>query len=83
MKKDVVDIIGMCCRYYRTKIIKKKQTDVSNDTGYSIENISAFEHGRNNNAALFYWYIKNGLDIKIIKKIINEVIISEYFKNEY
>lgn len=37
------------------------QTDVASDTGYSVENISAFETGRNDNAQILLWYFEHGM----------------------
>ena len=33
---------------------------ISIDTGYSIENVHAFEDGRNNNCKIFVWYLMHG-----------------------
>lgn len=37
------------------------QIDVANDTGYSVENISSFETGRNDNARILLWYFEHGM----------------------
>ena len=37
------------------------QSDVAADTGYSIENISSFETGRNDNARILLWYFEHGM----------------------
>lgn len=37
------------------------QTDVAADTGYSVENISSFETGRNDNARILLWYFAHGM----------------------
>lgn len=37
------------------------QTDVADDTGYSVENISSFETGRNDNARILLWYFEHGM----------------------
>lgn len=37
------------------------QTDVALDTGYSVENISSFETGRNDNARILLWYLERGM----------------------
>ena len=36
------------------------QAEVAKDTGYSLENISKFEHGHNNNMKIFLWYVSKG-----------------------
>lgn len=37
------------------------QTHVAADTGYSVENISSFETGRNDNARILLWYFERGM----------------------
>lgn len=37
------------------------QADVAADTGYSVENISSFETGRNDNARILLWYFEHGM----------------------
>lgn len=37
------------------------QTDVAAETGYSVENISSFETGRNDNARILLWYFEHGM----------------------
>lgn len=54
--------VGSFCQAYR-KELKMTQTDVSIDTGYSLENISAFENGRNDNYIILMWYIRKGFPI--------------------
>lgn len=39
-----------------------KQIDVANELGYSLENISKFENGKNNNLKIYLWYIEKGFD---------------------
>lgn len=53
--------IGRRCKRYRTDI-GLYQSDVAKDTGYSIENISSFENGRNDNARILLWYIAHGMN---------------------
>jgi transcriptional regulator with XRE-family HTH domain len=52
--------MGQRCKQYR---VNKGyyQTDVANDTGYSVENISSFETGRNDNARILLWYFAHGM----------------------
>lgn len=38
------------------------QVDVATDTGYSVENISSFETGRNDNARILLWYFVHGMN---------------------
>lgn len=37
-----------------------KQIDVANELGYSLENISKFENGKNNNLKIYLWYVEKG-----------------------
>ena len=56
--------IGRVCQKAR---LKNSQTlkDVASETYYSVENISAFEHGRvRNSQILIYYIIKYGLGYK-------------------
>lgn len=39
------------------------QMQVAEDTGYSKENVSAFETGRNDNSRILLWYVLHGLTI--------------------
>lgn len=52
--------IGRNCKKYR-KSCGLLQVDVAQDTGYSTENISAFETGRNDNMRLLLWYFSKGM----------------------
>lgn len=42
------------------------QTDVAADTGYSVENISSFETGRNDNARILLWYFAKGMNAEYL-----------------
>ena len=42
------------------------QTDVAAETGYSVENISSFETGRNDNARILLWYFAHGMNAKYL-----------------
>lgn len=53
--------IGSCCREFRVHHLGMTQGDVSKECGYSRENISRFEHGKNDNHIIFLWYVKHGL----------------------
>lgn len=53
-------IIGKRCKEFRRRQ-GITQLRVSQDTSYSIENISKFETGRNDNMRILLWYIRMGL----------------------
>lgn len=52
--------IGKKCKEYRVNA-GYYQYNVSHDTGYSIENVSSFENGRNDNARILLWYFERGM----------------------
>lgn len=54
--------LGKECKEYRNSI-NMLQLDVAIDTDYSVESISAFERGRNNNLKIFLWYVENGYNV--------------------
>ena len=62
--------IGNKCREFR-KERGYYQINVANDVGYSIENVSAFENGRNDNSRILLWYIEHGLTFDMIRKGVN------------
>lgn len=55
--------IGEMCKQFRREH-GYLQKDVAIDTGYSFENVSAFENGRNDNGRIFLWYLLKGLNVK-------------------
>ena len=54
--------LGLRCKQFRVSL-GYRQHNVAEDTGYTIENISSFECGRNNNAVILLWYIANGMTV--------------------
>lgn len=56
-----MSIIGARCRRFRRKVLKIELQDVANTIGYSRENISAFESGRNDNSLILLWYLSKGM----------------------
>lgn len=52
--------MGQRCKQFRVEQ-GYYQTDVAADTGYSVENISSFETGRNDNARILLWYFERGM----------------------
>lgn len=52
--------IGKRCKEFRIEH-GYYQVDVARDTGYSVENISSFETGRNDNARILLWYFIHGM----------------------
>lgn len=54
-----LSLIGKKCKDFRISI-GLLQSDVAVDTGYSIENVSKFENGNNNNLKIFMWYVQKG-----------------------
>lgn len=52
--------MGQRCKKYRVDH-RYYQSDVAEETGYSVENISSFETGRNDNARILLWYLSHGM----------------------
>lgn len=52
--------LGLKCKYLRENL-GITQKEVAKELGCSPELISAFEHGRTNNAIILMWYVKRGL----------------------
>lgn len=59
--------LGKRCKEFRINA-GYQQTDVAKDLEYSVENISAFETGRNDNAIILLWYITHGIDLTDMKE---------------
>ena len=59
-------VVGKRCAEYRRKVLRTTQRDISRDLGSSVENISAFERGINDNSLIFLWYLSHGLTISQI-----------------
>ena len=57
-----IKLIGEKCAEYR-KQNKILQSEIAEELGVSIETISAFEHGRTNNAVVLSWYIEHGFTL--------------------
>lgn len=57
--------VGKRCKDFRVSQ-GLLQVDVAIDTGYSSENISAFECGRNDNLLILLWYFEHGMKLKHI-----------------
>lgn len=55
-----LSVLGRRCKQFRVEH-GYHQTDVADDTGYSVENISSFETGRNDNARILLWYFEHGM----------------------
>ena len=58
--------LGLRCKRFRVSH-GYFQSHVADETGYTTENISAFENGRNDNSRILLWYIAHGMTIEEIK----------------
>lgn len=58
----MIKILGSNCKKWRTEH-GYYQLDVAHDTGYSLENVSAFENGRNDNCRFLSWYLIKGMSL--------------------
>lgn len=64
---NMVTLGRLCRRARRRRDLTQKQ--VATMTGYSVENICGFEHGRTSNAKLLVWYIVEcGLTVNELKE---------------
>ena len=57
-----LSLIGKACKDFRSSL-GILQSEVAHDTGYSIENVSKFENGNNNNLKIFMWYVQKGFKV--------------------
>ena len=64
--------LGKICQKFR-KELGYLQRDVAKDTGYSVENVSAFERGINDNSLILLWYLSKGLTYSDIARCIKHV----------
>lgn len=58
---DIIAIGNLCQMWRKENNIK--QSDIASDLDVSVETISAFEHGRTNNARVLIWYIEHGFSL--------------------
>lgn len=70
-QRGMIKRIGRICAAYR-KDHNYEQKDAAKDTGYSLENISSFENGRNDNVRIFLWYVSKGLNMQEIGELLYE-----------
>lgn len=57
--------IGARCKEFRLSM-GILQIRVAEDTGYSLENVSKFETGRNDNYRILLWYLEHGIDVNYL-----------------
>ena len=63
------------CKAFREKR-GVRLVDVARDTGYSVQNISAFEHGRTSNASIYNYYLNHIVDCKeLVYKDSDSVVV--------
>lgn len=67
---EIIDGVIKLCKNYRMNILKMTQSDVAKELGYTRTNISEFENGRNRNFTIFLWYIKKGLPLTDVERIV-------------
>lgn len=58
--------LGLKCQKFRVAR-GYYQSHVAAETGYTTENVSAFETGRNDNARILLWYIIHGMTVEDIR----------------
>lgn len=57
--------LGARCKKFRVEM-GFYQSDVAAETGYSVENVSSFETGRNDNARILLWYFQHGMTFQFL-----------------
>lgn len=57
-----LDVIAKNCAQWRLEC-GYTQKQIADSLGVSVETISAFEHGRTNNARVLSWYIEHGFTL--------------------
>lgn len=67
---DLKTITGACKRYRND--LGVTQLEVAYETHYSVENISAFENGRNDSLMIFLWYLQNGFTMRDVELYVEE-----------
>lgn len=63
LNRELIKFVGARCRTFRQSIGLKQEV-VAKETGYSVETVSGFENGRNNNASILLWYIAHGMEFE-------------------
>lgn len=59
---SLLRLIGDKCREHR-RYLGITQRQVADELGYTSENISSFENGRNDNYRILFWYLANGVTL--------------------
>ena len=59
MDRDKLKLLGEQCRNWRLECGYTQQ-QIADALNVSPETISAYEHGRTNNALILLWYIEHG-----------------------
>ena len=65
MDKGILENIGFACMLLRIKL-KRTQREVAEDLDCSPSSISRFENGENDSATILMWYIRHGLNWRIL-----------------
>lgn len=66
--------IGLRCKLFRIEH-GYTQEQIAREIGYSKENVSAFECGRNNNCRILMWYVARGMSIDGVVSQIAETVV--------
>lgn len=70
IKNDILWLIGGNCQNFRLRN-HYTQVGASKEIGCSVENVSGFENGRNDNMLILLWYVSKGMTIQEILKGVN------------
>lgn len=70
-KKLILKEIGKTCKQHRENI-GVTQAEVANELGVSFQYVSLFEQGKADSMFFLIWYMKNGLILKDLIRILND-----------
>ena len=63
--KEYLESIGFACMLLRMKL-NMTQREVAENLDLSPSSISRFENGENDSATILLWYIRHGLDWRVL-----------------
>lgn len=61
--------LGLMCKEFRCKKLKKTQSEVAEDLQLTISSISMFENGNSRSTDILLYYLINGFPTNLLKHI--------------
>lgn len=62
--------LGLLCKEFRCKKLKKTQSEVAEDLQLTISSISMFENGNSRSADILLYYLISGFPTNLLRDII-------------